>query len=216
VRFLARDRTRPLLAIGHSFGGQVALALPSVPAPTAALFVAAQSGYWGGFEGPARLRMLALWHVAVPAVTGAFGYAPGFTGLGEDLPAGVMWQWRRWCLHRDYFLGEHPEFGARMSAYRGPVLAFSFTDDRLVPEAGAQWLLDRLPRARIEHRRLAPRDVGMDAIDHFGFFRRRSAGTLWPLATAYLDRALAGRFVPRPDPLRIDADEVVQQLVARG
>jgi predicted alpha/beta hydrolase len=216
ARFATRDPARPFIAIGHSFGGQVALALPNAPTPTAAMLVAAQSGYWRGFDWPARLRMLALWHLAVPAVTGVFGYGPGFTGLGEDLPAGVMWQWRRWCLHPDYYFGEHPEFRARLLGYRGPLLAMSFTDDRFVPEAGARWLLDRLPHARAEHRRISPREAGLRSIDHFGFFRRSNAARLWPIATQYLDRVLDGTWIPRPDPLRIDAREVVEQLYSRA
>ena len=36
--------------------------------------------------------------------------------------------------------------------------------------------------------RLSPRDVGERRIGHFGFFRRRYAGTLWPYAGQWLDR----------------------------
>ena len=101
-------------------------------------------------------------------------------------------------------------------AYRGPVLALSFTDDHLVSEHGAAWLFDRIPRARAEHRRIAPRSAGLRTIDHFGFFRRTGAATLWPHASTFFDRVLAGTWVPKPDPLRISAEEVVEQLHSRA
>ena len=212
----ARDPARPLVAIGHSFGGQVALTIPD-PQPLAAVFfVAAQSGYWGGFDWPARWRMYAVWHAVLPALTSTFGYLPAWAGLGEDLPRGVAEQWARWCLSPDYFLVDHPEFASRLGAYRGPALALSFTDDRLASLAASRWIASSLPRARLEHLHLAPADVGLDAIDHFGFFRRRSAQALWPLATDYLDGVLAGAWSPREDPTRLTEHELVEQLQSRA
>ena len=37
-----------------------------------------------------------------------------------------------------------------------------------------------------ELRRIAPHDAGVERIGHFGFFRRRHADTLWPLAGDWL------------------------------
>jgi predicted alpha/beta hydrolase len=41
-------------------------------------------------------------------------------------------------------------------------------------------LLAPLAGARLERREIAPRDVGLAAIGHMGFFRRQCAQRLWP------------------------------------
>ena len=191
----ARAPELPLLVVGHSFGGQIALALPDEVPIAGALMVGAQSGYWKGFEWPDRGAMWMLWNVMVPAVTSTMGYVPGWMGIGEDLPAGVARQWARWCLSPGYFLREHPEYGVRMRSHGGPVMMLSFSDDDYVPLPNARWLLDQLRSARVEHRHLVPEEVGLDEIGHFGFFRRKNA-ILWSLANGYFDAVLDGAWKP--------------------
>jgi predicted alpha/beta hydrolase len=186
----------PLLVVGHSFGGQIALALPDEIRIAGAFMVGAQSGYWKGFDWPDRGALWMLWNVVMPAVTKTWGYVPGWMGIGEDLPAGVAREWARWCSTPGYFLREHPEYGTRMRSHHGPVMVLSFSDDEYVPLRNARWLIDQLQSARVEHRHLVPSEVGLASIGHFGFFRRKSA-ILWSLADEYFDAVLDASWHPQ-------------------
>lgn len=176
----------PLLAIGHSFGGQIAAALPHAPRADALVLVAAQSGYWRRFPAAAQARLWLSWTVILPGLTRAFGYLPSWAGLGEDLPAGVARQWARWCLSPDYFLSELPELQPRLGAYDGRVLALSFHDDDFAPVDNVRWLLGQLRSAPIEHRHLAPLDAGMARVGHFGAFRPAAEAGVWSRVEAFL------------------------------
>ena len=122
----------------------------------------------------------------MPLFARAFGYIPGWAGLGEDLPAGVARQWARWCLSPDYFASERPELRERLAAYDGRVLALGFSDDAFAPEGNVRWVVQQLDRARVEHQQLRPQDVGLPELGHFGAFRATAATTLWPRLVAFL------------------------------
>jgi len=189
VDFVAdRVAGRPLLWLGHSLGGQIFGLVPNRDRVTAMLTIAAGSGYW--LQNVARLRATVwwLWYVVVPVALPLFGYFPGRTlrKVG-DLPAGVMRQWRRWCLNRDYLIGvEGDAVRERYRAIRTPILSLSFTDDELMSRTNIESLHSFYASAPRELRRIAPRDIGQKKIGHFGFFRRRAADALWPQAGQWL------------------------------
>jgi predicted alpha/beta hydrolase len=182
------DPALPTFLVGHSFGGQIAATL--TPPAAAILLVGAQAGSVAGFPWPKRSRLRATMALGIPALTEIFGYVPAWAGLGEDLPGHVARQWARWCLSDEYYLGELPELRGRLARYAGPVLALSFTDDDFAPRANVQWLLDRLEGAAVEHRHLAPAELGAAGVGHFGFFRRAATERLWGFADAFFDRQL--------------------------
>jgi predicted alpha/beta hydrolase len=79
----------PLCAVGHSVGGQAIGLLANNTAISRALLIAAQAGYWRLFLPPENYRVYAMMNVG-RLVTRAFGYTPGWTGIGEDLPKDVF------------------------------------------------------------------------------------------------------------------------------
>ena len=129
----------------------------------------------------------------MPLLSAVLDYVPGrLLGIGEDLPSGVARQWARWCCHPDYYMGEHPEAHTRLAAFDRPTLFYSFTDDTFAPEPAVGQLLEHLPSAQLEHRRIDPSDHGGDPIGHFGFFRPHLAANFWPAAAEFLSAAIAG------------------------
>ena len=116
------------------------------------------------------------------------GYFPGrrLRKVG-DLPRGVMEQWRRWCLNPRVLLGAEGEAVRRRYARGAHARRVALVHRRRV-HVGAR----TPPPARLLHgragdmRRIAPRDVGVRRIGHFGFFRQRFATTLWPQVTQWL------------------------------
>lgn len=181
----------PLVLVGHSLGGQILGLVPSNGAVRASLHVTAGSGYYRFNDGmPARVRFL--WFVALPLLTPLFGYFPGRAlRIIGDLPKGVATQWRRWCVHPEYLLSEGDAARAAFDRVRAPILSYSFADDPMINRRAVDSLNGFYRNARVEHRHVAPGEVGAPRVGHFGFFAAASRDTLWSDSLAWLRRALA-------------------------
>ncbi len=178
----------PLHWIGHSLGGQLIGLIPNRDRIDRVITVATGTGYW--LENTWRTKSVVwwLWFIAVPLSLRTAGYFPGkrLRKVG-DLPLGVMQQWRRWCLNREYVVGaEGEEVRADYASVRTPMLSLSFTDDEMMSAKGIKSLHGLYANAPVEYRRIAPREVGAHRIGHFGFFRPQFEQTLWPLVPQWL------------------------------
>lgn len=193
------DHLRPkrLLIVGHSVGGQIVGLAANNHRVHALMMVGSQSGWWGHWPAPSRYRIALNWYVLIPAVTRVYGYLPGRFGTKEDLPAGVAREWARWGRRRTYLM-ESEELRPGFQRLRCPLLAYSFTDDVYAPRPAVEGLLDLYSEADVFHRHLSPRDVGVPAIGHFGFFRDQFRETLWRDSVAWLRKK-----VPHPRPFEI-------------
>jgi predicted alpha/beta hydrolase len=180
-------RPARLLMVGHSVGGQLLGLAESARRVDGLLAVAAQSGYWGHWSGAARWQAALRWHLLMPALSRAFGYLPGWTGIKEDLPDGVAREWAAWCRRREYLLTGHPERRAGFDRFDRPILSYGFSDDPYAPRPAIEGLLAFYRNTPATHREIAPRDLGVPAIGHFGFFREAVGAALWPQVTDWLE-----------------------------
>ena len=191
VAFL-RERAggKPLLWVGHSLGGQILPLVPGHEHVKAMVTVAAGSGYWRDYAPGLKRVVPLLWFVIVPLSIPLAGYFPGrMLRMIGDLPAGVMRQWRSWCLDPDYLFGVMPAAVRELyAALKLPLLSLSFTDDEYLSEKNIQSLHGFYAGAARDMRRISPADIGVAGIGHFGFFRRRFEASLWPRAGDWLDR----------------------------
>lgn len=178
-----------LLVVGHSIGGQLLGLLPNHQRIMAALAIAAQSGYWGLWDPPRRrYLMLLFWYVVLPLLTNLCGYFPGSRlGMGEDVPAGVALEWARWGRNPNYLI-EHETTRERYRAFNAPILAYSFEDDAYAPKRTVEALLRFYSQSTVCHRHIAPGELGVPAIGHFGFFRETLKSTLWVETLAWLQQ----------------------------
>ena len=184
---------RPLYLLGHSLGAQLPGLLNNQHRVSGLLSVAAGSGYWR--ENAPRLKRIVpyFWFVLVPLATKLCGYFPGkkLRKVG-DLPAGVILQWRKWCLNPRYSVGA--EGDAVRQGYanaRFPVLALSVTDDELMTLQGTRSLMSLYENAPTQVQRIAPADLSVRRIGHFGLFRREHEERLWPRIQQTLAAGLA-------------------------
>lgn len=182
---------RPIDVVGHSFGGCAAGLAPSAPVIRRLVTVGAQYAYWRDYAPGERWRMVAKWHVAMPALAAVLGYVPAKRlGWMEDTPRGVARDWaastprleHRPSGRRTWQSGPPPSF----AAMKADVLAISLTDDPFGTIPATERLLGYFGGSRRTHLRIAPADIGVDTIGHFGFFHSRFEATLWPTALAWL------------------------------
>jgi len=53
---------------------------------------------------------------------------------------------------------------------------------------GVQAIVDTYANAQTERRHVAPKDLGVKAIGHFGFFTSKFSASLWKQAAEWLDK----------------------------
>ncbi|MEZ4367098.1 MAG: alpha/beta fold hydrolase [Kofleriaceae bacterium] len=170
----------PLTWLGHSLGGQVVPFTPGHERLAKVVTVAAGSGYWRQNAPPLRRKVWLLWFVLAPTLTAVAGYFPGGKlGMVGDLPAGVLRQWRRWCLDPSYAVGVEPHAGAAYAAVTTPITALAFTDDEMMSRANIDSLHGFYAGAPVAVHHLAPADLGVARVGHFGAFRTAMREPLW-------------------------------------
>ncbi len=179
---------QPLYLLGHSLGAQLPGLLTRPEQVDGLLSVAAGSGYWRDNAPKLKRIVPYFWWVLVPLATRLCGYFPGraLKKVG-DLPAGVILQWRRWCLHPAYSVGaEGPAVAQSYGAVRFPVLALSMADDELMTLRGTHNLVNLYTHTERRVERITPAELQVPRIGHFGFFRDQFRQSLWPRAAAAL------------------------------
>ena len=183
-----RERKFHIGYIGHSAGGQLLPLADHANDVQAVSIVASQSGWHGHSPLGERIKLLTRWHLLMPLMTLIAGRMPmSWVAAGLDIPAGVFWEWRRWCLSRNYLMDDatlpHRD---RYATFDKPMLALSFADDPWATRVATDALLGFYAGATREHRHIHPREVGMPRIGHFGFFSRQS-NALWTQVIDWLD-----------------------------
>lgn len=170
-----------LIWIGHSVGSQLP-GLAATPLPINGLLsVASGSGYWRDNAAPTKRVVRLFWWGVAPLATWLCGAFPGRRlGIVGDLPAGVLWQWRRWCLHPRYAMEVEGEWAAEAYASAHyPLHALYVEDDEMMSLTSVQALVGWYQSApsTLEHvsAMLAP----AGRIGHLGYFREEMAEVLW-------------------------------------
>lgn len=193
-----------LLWVGHSLGGNAVGLVPGfVEKVDAVLGVAAQVAYLGHWSGFARVQAWVFFHWMLPLLVHLLGHAPGRV-LGpraQNLPAGAALEWAAWGRTPDFLFGD--DSLARERSYHrfaGAVHLWSITDDHLFgPAAAVDALAGKFSAAQVQRHVVAPSDLGVKKIEHFGPFRRDLGARLWPRLLAPIEAAtprLAARFPP--------------------
>ncbi len=184
------DGHLPQVHVGHSGGGQFLGLAPHNHFVDAAVAVASQSGYWKLWPSH-RLKMWMLWHVLLPGSTRLRGHFPAkWFGMGEPLPKTVALEWARWCRNPDFIVDKAGKpIREHFATWGGRLRAYAITDDEeFAPRAAAEALMGFYSTAETEVVDLAPGDLGLDAIGHFGYFTKRCTPH-WPDLLAWLLQA---------------------------
>ncbi|MCB1389924.1 MAG: alpha/beta hydrolase [Rhodobacteraceae bacterium] len=184
VSVRAAMRTRfpglPVWVIGHSLGGMAVGFQDDIGSVERVITVAAGHGHFSDHPPSMKVRAWLLWHVLGPLSTTLLGYLPARRlGLGQDLPKGVFWQWRKWLLDRGALPADPDLGGLRQPGIAGPLTTIAIEDDDMLPPATVHKMAAWHPAATIEYRLLRPADHGLPRIGHIHPFHSRNA-VLWP------------------------------------
>ena len=163
--------SKKLFLIGHSAGGNLLGLVPVIQRIDAVLLVGAQFGYWKLWPRRIRYLMATVWYFVVPASSAIFGYVPRWLGAGQRWPRRIALELARWCRDPEYLFGDPSLDTSGYHSFDKSMLAYSFEDDPHACQPACTSLLARFSQARIEHRHLAPHELNLDNIGHFGFFR---------------------------------------------
>lgn len=178
---------KKLVYIGHSIGGQIVNLAPESAHIDRLVIIGSQLTYWKLWPLKSQIWFLFLFGVAMPLLSKLLGYYPGKRlGLTKDLPKGVALEWSKWIFSKDGLYSHFPDQIARQ--LNVPVLAYSFSDDPIAPRKAVEGLLSRFAQASITWRHLHPPHLGLKAIGHFGFFRKKFREILWPNILDWLEQ----------------------------
>jgi predicted alpha/beta hydrolase len=149
----------------------------------ALLMVASQLGEPRLYPGVHRAVANTFFRAWLPAVVGLHGHAPGWAlGPGaEPLPAGVAREWARWGLTRGWAYAD-PQMAPHRaaSAVLAPVHLWGLSDDlSYAPPRAVDALALQYRNAVVERHTLAPQELGLRRLGHFGAFRRQPGPPLW-------------------------------------
>lgn len=168
---------QPLIWIGHSVGGHMLGMMENCHTDLLekAITVASGTGTWWYNAAPTKRVAWFLWYVLVPVLVPIFGYFPGNKiKIMCDMPKGVIMQWRRWCLHKDYAIGKEGDWlRQRFAGVKTPITAMSFSDDDMMSPKNIQRLHHSFSQAPQTHIHIRPQDVEQKAIRHIGWHKER-------------------------------------------
>lgn len=174
-----------LTFVGHSVGGQLPALTPESRHFERVLLIASQIGYRRNWPIPHRWGFDVVLNLIMPLSSRLYGYFPGSKlGIFHDLPKEVALEWARWCRTKGYLFALIPR--TYLDHIEASVLSLGFTDDIFAPEKATKDLISHYKNCHIEYRSIRPADAGVKKIGHFGFFRKRFADSLWPIAGAWL------------------------------
>jgi predicted alpha/beta hydrolase len=180
----------PLLSlsvVGHSLGGQIIGLSNQSELVERFVMIGSQTPFWRHYRGIMLPKIWNLWHVMIPLLTPLLGYFPARSlGLFEDLPAHAAYQWARWGKSKNYLFDELPEKKRIFLSLNQPTLVYSFSDDPYAPLKAVEDLLGHYSNLKVDHRHVEPREVNLNTIGHFSFFRKSSEEIFWKKISEWL------------------------------
>ena len=181
--FLARAAGDfPVEVVGNSLGGMFLAFYPEPERIARAVTVGAGPGNWLAHPLWFTPQILLFWWLIGPLATALLGYMPGKAlGFGADIPSGVYWEWRRWCLDRRFY---QTDYGTSLPYPRPerltcPIRIVGVTDDMMITPETAARMANFYAHADVEHMVVSPEEGGAGSIGHLGLFHERNKA-LWP------------------------------------
>jgi predicted alpha/beta hydrolase len=169
-----------LIFLGHSIASQLLGFADCQHLLSRSIFLASSTGYWKDGHGLSKWKNLFLLAVVMPFSNFVWGYTNArFFKQGENYPKGPSLQWRKWCLHPEYFGVETSAGAVFFDTYNGEIKSFYFDDDPIANDTSTKKLLQAYSKATTILIKKKPSDYQQRSIGHSGFLSRRFKSSLW-------------------------------------
>jgi len=163
--------------IGHSAGGHLMGLADSFKNLNSITLIASGVSSVNSYSLSTQIKMYLQWYFLVPLVLKKYKYAPGKFGIGEDLPKGVMLDWKKWSLSRQYLFDDEELDVSNYYNFKGKIQALGFLDDTsFAPQKAIEKLLSYFPSSEKRMSILSPSEFDKKKIGHFSFFK---SSDLW-------------------------------------
>lgn len=191
LRFAAQvEGVQRVDLVAHSFSLMLFGMAPNRRMVSRVVSVASGSPHFGLQPFPRNLLYLFLWGVIIPRSARVHGYFPGKNlGLVGDMPEAVARDVALACHRRGAF---RPE----LQDWDGDLWAIGVADDQISPPAAVDDMHAGFVRARLRRSEVAPAELGVKEIGHYGAFLPM-ASALWARMAAWLEEGPAAAS-PRP------------------
>jgi len=172
---------RALTIVAHSLGGQVLGLSGSIGEVRAIHLLACAHGYWRRWpDRRTRWKLALLWHLNGPLALALLGRVPGWVTGTRDTPRQIAIETGRFVRSPHFFCTEEGgPLRPHNADIRCPLRHYVFADDEVFGPGGDIDLEDYFPNALRERLVLSPRDLHLDKLGHFGFFRRAANTGHW-------------------------------------
>ncbi len=172
----------PIWLLGHSLGGLTFAFRKHASRVERITTIGAGFAHVGDHPWSYRPLAIAFWYGPGPLSAKLAGYLPGkLLLLGADLPAGVYWQWRKWCTSRSFFNDDigrslpEPDFCMPGPEFR----MLTMDDDVVVPPSAVLRYRGAFPEGRAAFRILKREEFNLPSLKHIEVMSRR-AQAAWP------------------------------------
>jgi predicted alpha/beta hydrolase len=178
----------PLQVVGHNGAGILMGLMPNHSLISSAVSVGESLLYVPQMAGIAQFIANLFFNVYIPWCLSLFGYVPlKFFGWGLDIPTGVAKQWTSWSLQPGHIRNS---FGVEIKKhfyrnFRSPILVLSTGKDPIVGKTNTEDMSDLYRSARVEYKKIVPKNYGFRKIAHLEFFQPKYA-KLWPIVSDWL------------------------------
>lgn len=188
----AFEKPIPIFVVGHSFGGHALGLLPNIEHVKGAYVFGAGAGWHGWMPFLEQVKVQIMWHFLGPILVRLKGYMGwSILGMGEDLPYGVYRDWKRWCSFPNYFFDD-PKMSHVADIFarcKCDIVALNAIDDKWAQPQSRDAFFKGYTNANVIKKDLKPAEVGLDNIDHMGYFKK-DAGAIWDLSFDWLEQQI--------------------------
>lgn len=189
---------KKIIIIGHSAGGQQIGFMKELDNVAGIINFAVSSGYYPYMPLPYRIKAYFFFYIFSPLSNLLNGYVKAKPfGLMENLPNGVVNEWRQWLESKDLFFHKRiygitvPE--GCFKNFKIPIHNYRTVDDSISNKKNIEAFWKHIKsESSITFTRLEPKEFNMKKIDHFGFFKRKMKEGLWTDVVSKMDGIILG------------------------
>ncbi|BDA78242.1 alpha/beta hydrolase [Leptospira kobayashii] len=170
-----------LHVLGHSGGGWLMGFIHPPKNLKSMILLNVGDGYYGSFSFPKNLTIYLVWKYMIPREVKKYGILPTSKRYyGVPLPKNIALSWADYGLKKGFTentsMNPHAKY---FQDYKVPALAYSFSDDTVLPLSTILVMNQRFSGLNLLHKHIQPKEIDEKEMGHFGFIKPGQKKKLW-------------------------------------